>query len=197
MEKFAMNIFKVLRVLPVMLLTMSCNAAEKSPVDKSVIDKLISHYFATSIKAPKDGKPYFKAGDFNGDGMEDVVVLFIPKARPKITAQLTIDMPWLYPDAPVSSTYTTSLVIFHGGQKDWLSDKTKFFVMLDTSGVLETPSFELMVTRKSDKNYKDYSAMLPVKASGDLIVLPTEAGIDTFIYWDNGSYKLLNQEDMP
>ncbi len=35
------------------------------------------------------------------------------------------------------------------------------------------------------------------KVNGDIIILPTEAGIDTYVYWDSDSYKLHIPEEEP
>ena len=78
-----------------------------------------------------------------------------------------------------------------------MSADTQVYVLLEKSGVLETPSFQLMQKNKSDPDYSQIQAMLPVKNAGDLIVLPTEAGIDTYIYWYKTSYRLFTPDEVP
>ena len=106
-------------------------------------------------------------------------------------------MPWVYPSTEKSKKYHRSLVIFQKTSNNWLTDKTRVFTMLDTTGVLETPSFKLLVSYKSNKDYSEHASMLPVKTNSDLIILPTEAGIDTYIYWDKDTYKLFEPEEIP
>lgn len=184
-------------ILPIVLLCLSCSANDKLPINEETIEKLIKYYFSDQAKIIKTTPPYFKAGDFNGDGLEDIVVLFLPKIKPKTSDHLKVSMPWGFPGPRASKIYTTSLAIFHGAHGYWLPAKTHAFALVDTSGAIETPSFELLVARKSDKDYKKYRAMLPVKILYDLIIIPTEAGIDTYIYWDKGSYKLFEPEEIP
>ena len=54
-----------------------------------------------------------------------------------------------------------------------------------------------MVKRKADKEYFRIQASLPARHTGDLIVLPTEAGIDTYIYWDQTKYRLYVPTETP
>ena len=145
----------------------------------------------------KATKLTFKLGDFNGDDLEDIAVLFKPTSKPVETTQLKVNMPWVYPSTTKSNKYHRSLIIFQKAGNNWLNDKTRVFIMLDTTGVLETPSFKLLVSYKSDKDYSEHASMLPVKINNDLIILPTEAGIDTYIYWDKDTYKLFEPEEIP
>ncbi len=136
-------------------------------------------------------------GDFNGDGINDFAVVFLPVADVIETNRLKVTKLWSYPDSAASEKNHKSLLIFHGSKGGWLSDDDRVFVFLDQSGALETPSFELLISRVKDKDYKNNISYLPVVIKSDLIILPTEAGIDTYIYWDKGEYKLYEPEEMP
>jgi hypothetical protein len=78
-----------------------------------------------------------------------------------------------------------------------MSADTQVFALLDNSGVLETPSFQLLVKKKHAQGYRQHQGGLPVKHTGDLIILPTESGIDTYIYWDKTTYKLHVPKETP
>jgi hypothetical protein len=180
-----------------MLMSLSCNAKDTGVNNEETARMLIKHSFSGQATIIESKKPFVRSGDFNADGVDDLAVLFLPKTKPKASKQLKVSMPWVYPGVTPSKTYHKSLAIFHGDKNGWKSANIQAFALLDTLGVLETPSFELLITRKGDKDYKNHSAMLPIKSSGDLIILPTEAGIDTYVYWDKDSYKLLEPEEIP
>lgn len=180
--------------IPVLLLSLSCSASINSNNSKTVI-KLLNTFFP-NLNVPNK-KPIFKVGDFNNDGLEDIVVLFKPSSKPVITSQVKVTMPWAYSSDNTTDQYRRSLFIFQKVGANWFTDKPKVFVMLDTSGVLETPSFKLIVNYKKNKDHNEHTSMLPVKSNGDLIILPTEAGIDTYIYWDENTYKFFAPEEIP
>lgn len=184
---------KYIHILLILILPFSCSA-ESSINNSNTVSKLLNH-FLPELK--ENSKPSFKLGDFNGDGVKDIVVLFTPKSKPTKSAQLKVLTPWVYPTTKPTNKYRKSLVIFQKTNGEWVSDKTQAYVLLDTNGVLETPSFELLTINKKDKNYASHASMLPIKISNDLIILPTEAGIDTYIYWDKNTYKLFEPEEMP
>lgn len=192
-----MKYIYILFSLPILLIPLSCSAEINGKNNSETVVKLINHFFPEQKKMKKGTKPTFKLGDFNGDGLEDIAVLFKPTSKPVETAQLKTSMPWVYPSTIKSKKYHRSLIIFQKTGNDWLTDKTRIFTMLATTGVLETPSFKLLVSYKSDKDYSEHASMLPVKTNNDLIILPTEAGIDTYIYWDKDTYKLFEPEEIP
>lgn len=174
--------------------SLTCGAVENNV---ETVKSLIKYFLPTQDKLSKKTTVDFRTGDFNGDGIEDIVVVFKPAFKPEQTSQLIMSEPWTYPGVTPGNKYHSSIAIFNGSHSDWISDKTRVFVMLARSGVLETPSFKLIVSKKTDKDYTDYSEMLPVKTSYDLLILPTEAGIDTYVYWDKNTYKFLEPEEMP
>ena len=185
---------KYINVLLFSLLSLSCSAESNISHDAKTVEKLLNSFFTGQ---DINIKPKFKQGDFNGDGVDDIAVLFTPKSKPKETSQLKVLTPWIYPNTKPSDNYRKSLAIFQSTKGKWALDKIHVYALLDTNGVLETPSFQLLSTSRKDKNYSEHASMLPIKTKNDLIILPTEAGIDTYIYWDKDTYKLFEPEEMP
>ena len=192
-----MKILILLLVLHILLLSLSCSN-NNTPINRIMVEELVKHYFSDQAMIIEQAQPHFKTGDFNGDGVEDIVLLFLPKTKPKTSAQIKVSTPWIYPVSNTSNIYHQSIAIFHGVRDgNWLSTKSRVFALVDTSGVLETPSFELLVLRKNAKDYNKHISMLPENTAYDLIIIPTEAGIDTYIYWDKDNYKLFEPEEIP
>lgn len=104
---------------------------------------------------------------------------------------------WDYPGLNAKDKMHKSLAVFHGSKKGWHSDDIQAYVFLDNTGALETPLFELIVSKRNDKDYKENISFLPVKVKTDLIVISTEAGIDTYLFWNDASYQLYEPEEMP
>jgi len=192
-----MKIIYGLLMSAAMLMSLSCNAKDAGANNEQTARMLIMQYFPGQASIVENKKPFVRKGDFNADGIDDLAVLFLPNTKLKTSKQLKVSMPWVYPGVKPSKTYHQSLAIFNGDQSGWKSSNIRVFALLDTLGVLETPSFELLISRKNDKDYKSHSVMLPIKSSGDLIIIPTEAGIDTYVYWDKNEYKLLEPEEIP
>ena len=186
--KYIQSIF----ILPLLLLPLSCSAESKTIPSHKTVTKLVNHFFPNNNNSIE-----YKTGDFNGDGLNDIAVLFTPKEKPIETKQLKTLTPWVYPTTKPSAKYRRSLVIFNKTKSEWISGSTQVFVLLDTNGVLETPSFQLLITNKNDKDYASHATIFPIKTKNDLIILPTEAGIDTYIYWDKDTYKLFEPEEAP
>ena len=115
----------------------------------------------------------------------------------KPNKQVMFSTPWHFAGKLPKDKQHTSLAIINGHADGIKSKNTSEFAMLDYTGVLETPSFSLIRIKQGDKDYKQHQAMLPVKSSGDILVLPTEAGIDTYVYWDKDRYKLHVPEEVP
>jgi hypothetical protein len=184
-------------LLSFLILPLSCSAGGQSEPDAQTARNVIAHYFTTKASVSPTHHPSFVTGDFNGDGITDIAILIRPAKTVTTSRQVQTSTPWAFPGSVQSDVYQTSLVILNGTSGGWFSPDTKVYALLDKSGSLQTPSFQLTVKRKADKEYAQLQAMLPVKHAGDLIVLPTEAGIDTIIYWDQTKYRLHVPAEIP
>ena len=178
-------------------LSLSCNAGNKEHKNVELVNGLVNKLILPKSTQVDSKVSMIVQGDFNGDGFEDYVATFMPVSGLNESSRLKIKKLWIYPGVVSSGKLHKSLVVFHGNKNGWASDSIQSYVLLDTSGALETPSFELLVSRTGDKEYKDNISYLPVVLKSDLLILPTEAGVDTYIYWDKGSYKLFEPDEIP
>ena len=178
-------------------LSLSCNAGNKAENNAGLINNLAKKLNSSKVILDVSKTSEVLQGDFNGDGLDDLAAVFLPVSDIKDTDRLKVIKLWNYPGQVSSGKFHKSIVIFHGSKSGWLSDATQSFVLLDTTAALETPSFELLLSRVGDKDYRNHASYLPVKLKSDLIIVPTEAGIDTYIYWDKNSYKLFEPEEIP
>jgi len=179
------------------VLVLGLNAGISRAMDAETIRTLVSNYFGSASQVSETRRPYHVSGDFNGDGIQDVAVLFKPGNGMKPSMQVTISSPWVIDVKDPKLNFHTSLAIINGHTEGLMSTRTSVFALLDQSGVLETPSFRLMVVKRTNVDYQQYRARLPVKTTGDILILPTEAGIDTYVYWDKGSYQLYVPKRLP
>lgn len=184
-----MKYIRLLLFFYLALLSISCDA--DSDLNQKFVDNLMNHFFPNNNNS---GIISYKTGDFNGDGLQDIVVLFKPTKIPDKHTNMHILTPWNYNNSEVLHR---SLVIFNNPGKTWEFNKTHVFLLLDKTGVLETPSFQLLISKFNSKTYNSHASYLPVKTKSDLIILPTESGIDTYIYWNKNTYQLFEPEEIP
>lgn len=178
-------------------LSLSCNAGSKEEKNAGLVNSLVKKLVLPNTSLDDLKVSIIVQGDFNGDGFDDFAALFLPDSAIRGSNRLNVKELWNYSESLVSNKIHKSLVIFHGSKNGWLSDSTQGFVLLDKSGVLDTPSFELLVSRVGDKEYKNNASYLSVVLKSDLLILSTEAGIDTVIYWDKGIYNLFESDEIP
>ncbi len=184
-------------LITLLLVTLSCNADEPSTINSAIVKNLISHYFGGNAQVSDTQQPPYVSGDFNNDGIQDIAILFHTDANMGANSQVKISTPWLIPGSKQSQKLYTSLAIINGERDGFQSAQTKVFGLLDYSGVLATPSFQLILMKSTDKEYDEYQTMLPAKTNGDILILPTEAGIDTYIYWNKDKYDLFMPKETP
>ena len=184
-------------VFLVFSLFCSVQAVANDEAGAERLGKVFKKYLSPNTVVKVNGSMQSVTGDFNGDGFSDVAVVFLPVTEITETDKLQVFMPWGLAGSVAPGGFHRSLAIFHGGREGVLSDVTQVFVLLDNSGALETPSFELLTVRAGGKDYKLLASDLPVEPVGDMIILPTEAGIDTYIYWYKDRYGLSEPEDSP
>jgi hypothetical protein len=157
------------------------------------------------VEAVTAFRPFYLTGDFNGDGVQDVlVVVRIKGRRSTLTKDVRVIDPFQsagspgYPADP-SAEVKLGLAIIHS----WKTPRpaVKFLVIGDSPLLILEYSraslpddrdnlMELM--RKHGKRRK--GEKFPPRSKGDVILLGTEVGGDSKLYWNGKNY---HWEDSP
>jgi len=183
------HIFSMLMILLFLPLVASCSQDEQGTSWSSAFIPLQSNFsISERVKQQQD------AFDFNADGLVDYIYYVNVTANIESTTNdisLDIDQPWLKIDDQKKGS-KTGVIIIHGGDvlPSLIHDKNDISV-LDASAMLQSKVI------KKDKIKFIEEAELSTKAKGDIILIPTEAGIDSFIYWDGLMYQLYEVIDVP
>lgn len=187
----------------------SCHSVDDKAVSSQVVQQILNHYLPGSVIHRGTGSHdasselVFKQADFNGDGRQDLVILITPVELPVNHKQIIISRPWhltakeVTAEAP-SKPYRTSLLIVQPSESGWLAADTRVDLLVDSQGIMETPSFELLVKYKSTEDVTTCAAVFPhAVQSYDVLILTTEAGIDTCIYWNGTRFDLYQPDEIP
>jgi len=138
--------------------------------------------------------------DFNGDSLADTiyytdVVGDISDLSSAGLPPISLFQPWPKIDDQKQGS-KIAIVIIHGSSsllEDSLPvvihDKNDISV-LDTAAMLQSEVIKKELIAHLEE------PELSARAKGDIILIPTEAGIDSFIYWDGSSYQLYEVIDM-
>lgn len=129
-------------------------------------------------------------GDFNGDSAEDRLLVVKSSSMPaEAPANLKVIRPW-----PLEKDETAG-ALSHGAAVNLVivdGKSSQAVVLHDDNSVslLDAPAAaELKVIKRADIAALE-QPKLAQGAAGDVLAIPTEAGIDIYIYWDGGTYKL-------
>jgi hypothetical protein len=171
------SMFLMLLFLP---LVASCSQDEQRVSWSSAFIALQSN-FSISERF----KQQQEAFDFNADGLIDYIYYVdVTENIETISNNISLDIvqPWLKMDDQKKGS-EIGVIIIHGGDvlPSLIHDKNDISV-LDASAMLQSKVI------KKDKIKFIEEAELISKAKGDIILIPTEASIDSFIYWDGLTY---------
>ena len=84
---------RLLIIVPLLLLPLSCSARDDGKPSAQAVQDAIAHYFTTKASVSRAHRPSFVTGDFNGDGITDMAVLFRPAQSVAGSAQVQISTP--------------------------------------------------------------------------------------------------------
>ena len=147
--------------------------------------------------------PYFLTGDLNGDRFRDLVVvvrLKVPSG--KLAKGVAVLNPWKIQRTASSSPSGLALAILHGGREGWEGTPLRRYLLTDRDFFASpmwqasTPKDLIGLVRKP-RATRQGRRLLPRPAKGDAIRVATEAGIDTFLYWDGKAYRLYSPPEEP
>lgn len=165
--------------------------AQQEPTASAMADPWASF---TQLESTK----IFK-GDFNGDRRTDTLVVL--PTREIAVAQLpaTIHAAW-----PYYGEQSTPPDLLHGGPialiiAESYPDLQRFHIIYDPNSIsiLATQAAEgMFVVHAKDKQNPAWQEENG-RAKGDLLVIPTEAGIDSYLFWDGTGYRALEVAEIP
>ena len=168
------------------------------------VQAAVRRLFGPSVEPAAEYKSYSLTGDFNGDALEDLLVLVRLKgAKSSLPKEVTVLNPWGYETKSSAGTSALALAIIHAARGGWdtqapggiflLSDR-EFF----STPVWESPTDEALIgVRKKGSPRANRRGSSPRAARGDTITLTTEAGIDVLLYWDGKTYRLDTPQEEP
>lgn len=155
----------------------------------SEVEQAVNRVFKDAAVVDKDFNPNFLAGDFNGDGSQDIAVILKPVKLDQMNQELP---PWLVREprstrdprqASKIEKDETLLAVIHGyGSNDWRDpDATQTFVLKNVVGNdLKVHSSQEFVTANSGRK-------LP-RPQGDLIG-ETVQGNQGYLYYAAATYS--------
>ena len=168
-----------------------------------VVTKALATSFGSALQAANGFKPYYLTGDFNGDGMQDLlVVVRIKLRRSELSKDVLVLNPFYkdpaygpaYPPDPAAKP-TLAFAIIHGAKAGWkTSESTGKFLLVGASPILamehdrekSAPDSGMELMRKRAGSRK--GGWPPAAAKGDSIYLQTE-GSDSILYWNGRTYR--------
>ncbi|HEV8427614.1 MAG TPA: hypothetical protein VGQ41_06855 [Pyrinomonadaceae bacterium] len=166
----------------------------------AAVTEALQASFGSVVEAVTGFTPFYLTGDFNGDGMQDIaVVVLIKERRTALPKDVRLINPFwdtpkvTFPTNPAAEK-TLALAIVHS----WKTPKTATKILLVGQAPLLTFVYDrtsrpedakglMELMSKRVKRRKGYS--YPATAKGDVILLWTEVGDQTPLYWNGRTYK--------
>jgi hypothetical protein len=176
------------------------NKAKEVPVES-----LIRENFGLNVEVVGGSKPTVLKGDFNGDGIADLAVLVKPKGKrgellPGVLLVQTAE--GAKDPAPTSLLNgENSLALIHGSATGWQTPKPSGKFLIYAFGWIgwngtQTGKLVVLPKSKQQRDKQGYATIspenyvsMPKFNKGDAIVVPTEAGINTLLYWNGKTYR--------
>jgi hypothetical protein len=139
-------------------------------------------------------------GDFDGDGQPDLLAVVDMSGRASdLPSAVRLVRPWppnagVKPAEDLTQGSRIGLVVVHGVPGDpeaYLLHDLNAVSILDTDAarvLLVVPHSDLAALEEPE---------LAAAARGDVIAVPTESGIDTYLYWDGSTYRAFEPAEVP
>lgn len=188
------------------LASAPANSVRADENQSATVIKALQASFGPALEAAAEFNPFYLTGDFNGDGMQDLLVLVrIKLKRSQLPKDVRVANPFYndpsygpaYPDDPAAKA-RRGFAIIHGSKPGWNapSPLAKFllvgespirvmFMDVDPKTSMEKSNGLMEVIKKGSKRYRDLHGP---SAKGDMINLPT-GGAASFLYWNGKAYR--------
>lgn len=181
---------------------MALLAASALSSAASAAQSTISQLFGTRVEANDRFTQPYATADFDGDGKPDAVYLvtILPQSAGHEIARDVTVMGKLFGSAPLGAHgEALALAILQGGGK-------RKFLLTGYQGDGVTSYFEspiwsetplpLAVAKRGSKSFEEFHHQ-EKRITHDILVVGTEAGIDTALYWTGQSYAWFQPVEEP
>lgn len=212
-SRYARHALLFLLAVSILAALAVCGAAQTKqpqPTQSAVVEAL-NGSFGAAVEAVSAFKPFYLTGDFNGDGVEDIlIVVRIKQERTQLPKDIRLLSPFGYgakatfPSDPANKP-TLALVIIHGAKTGWQSGTTAGkFILFGDSPILILNNERAISSQGHDRdNLMELirkrarrtrgATRPPAAAQGDAILLGTEAA-DSILYWNGKTYRWQESE---
>jgi hypothetical protein len=169
----------------VLTLTSLMACANVNDVDNALLNKKSDSIFFTKTKLALD--PFI---DLDGDGKADHIEIVNIKSLRELPPNIELVTPWSLEKDNISLTKGSknNLYVELGNGKNFLIHDTNEVSVLDTN-----TADEIHVMGKAFVNELE----LGINIQGSALVIPTEAGIDTYLYWDKNTFIIHEPLELP
>ena len=173
--------------------------AQSNTGQPPALPEALRNSFGAVVEAVALVKPFFLTGDFNGDGTQDlIVVVRVKERRAALPKDVRLVNPFesergiIFPANPTAEN-KFALAIIHSWKAPQPAGK---YLLIGDSPILilensrpvsgpEAGSMELMSRRGKRRK----GETLPRGSMGDVILLTTEVGGDSKLYWNGKTYR--------
>mgnify|MGYP000134851313 FL=1 len=184
-SNMTIHLFRSLLLVLLIPTIISCRQDDQVSTWLQAFD-ILQDDFSISNRFPQHQAEY----DFNGDGLADSIYYTDVIGDISDLSSVVLFQPWFKKDEQMLGAKTAIVIISEGSLPVVIHDKNDISI-LDTLAIQQSEVIEKdMIAQLQEPE-------LSTKAKGDIIVIPTEAGIDSYIYWDGSSYQLYEVIDIP
>ncbi len=165
----------------------------------------IAALFGSRVKLNPHFSVPLVTGDFDGDGVPDtayMVTVLPASARNGFAPGVTVLDGVMDGNDTVLGAHgaqTAPAIVQQGGKRKFLL--TSHSSVDPAQGVFDSPIWSerptpLSLAKRGSKAFRDFHAQVP-QIRNDILVVGTEAGIDTALYWNGKTYVLFSPNEEP
>ena len=151
--------------------------------------------YSAYIKPADNTKKWIIKGDLNGDKKPDTVFIVYTKKNkfpvPSSIKVIEISTGKLAPSTfRIQKNNAIALFVIHDNKQKYLIYDSEKISFMESMNHMEIGVLPLSAS-------KEVMSELNIKPKGDILILPNEAGIDTYLYWDGNTYQFVEPEEIP
>ena len=161
----------------------------------------VSKLFGARVQANVRFQAPFAMGDFEGDGKQDALYLvtILPGSFSGIAQDVTvIDGLFGQQSLGAQPESLALAIVQEGGRRKFLFTGYQGEGVADyfDSPIWQQSPVPIQIARRGSKAFEDFRRQ-DGKIKNDFIVVGTEAGIDTALFWSGGGYILFQPAEEP